>query len=193
MIFSTGLPALKTVQENEKLLVKLSEVLNAPREKLVEVAARFVKEWKEVRREKRRLMKEVVAKDVAKVQNANGAMTFQPINGVRFATQRFVDVDVERMIKTASRLVQEDPTVVAFFYGISERTARVVVMAGREALGLGVDSSEIAGAAAAVLGGGGSGRSDFAQGGGPSVEKVPTALATAEEVIQKQILDASKG
>jgi alanyl-tRNA synthetase len=184
---------LDTIQENERVLATLSEILNTPREKLVETAARLVKEWKEVRREKRRLMKEIVAKDVATVQNANKEITFQPINGVRFVTQQFGEFDVERLIKTASRLVEEDPKVVAFFYGISGKTARVVVMAGREALGLGVDSGEIAGAAAAVLGGGGSGRADFAQGGGPSVENVPTALATAGEVLQKQILAASKG
>jgi alanyl-tRNA synthetase len=73
------------------------------------------------------------------------------------------------------------------FYGVDKKTARIVVMAGKEAVNLGVDSSEIAGEAASVLGGGGSGRSDFAQGGGILVKKMPEALAKAEEIVRKQL------
>jgi len=61
------------------------------------------------------------------------------------------------------------------------------VMAGKEALERGINSSEIAGEAASVLGGGGSGRPDFAQGGGTLVKKMSDALAKAGEIVRKQV------
>jgi alanyl-tRNA synthetase len=60
-------------------------------------------------------------------------------------------------------------------------------MAGKEAVNRGINSREIAGEAASVLGGGGSGRPDFAQGGGTRVKKMPDALAKAEEIVRKQL------
>jgi alanyl-tRNA synthetase len=60
-------------------------------------------------------------------------------------------------------------------------------MAGKESVKKGADAREIANEAAAVLGGGGSGRPDFAQGGGTRVEKVSKALQKAEDTIRKQV------
>jgi alanyl-tRNA synthetase len=68
-----------------------------------------------------------------------------------------------------------------------DRTAKLVVMAGEQAVKHGVDSAVVAGEAASVLGGGGSGRADFAQGGGPLVDKASDALQKAEEVVRKQL------
>jgi alanyl-tRNA synthetase len=38
-----------------------------------------------------------------------------------------------------------------------------------------------------MLGGGGSGRLDFAQGGGTLIRKVPEALKKVEEIIKRQL------
>lgn len=192
IIFSAGLPALKAVQENEKSLWKLSELLNAPMEKLEKTADRLVKEWKESRREKKRLLEEIAKREAARPGARVEERKTVPINGVKYLTQRLEQVDVDRMIKTASELVRRDPKVVAVFYGVDKKTARIVVMAGKEAVNLGVDSREIAGEAASVLGGGGSGRPDFAQGGGTLVKKMSDALAKAEQVIRKQVRKRGK-
>ncbi|MCK5562840.1 alanine--tRNA ligase, partial [Candidatus Bathyarchaeota archaeon] len=59
IIFSTGLPALRAVQQKEALLWKVAEKLNAPLEKLEATAERVVAEWKQTRREKEHLIKEL--------------------------------------------------------------------------------------------------------------------------------------
>ncbi len=102
-------------------------------------------------------------------------------------TQQFEQIDIDRMIKTASELVKMNPEVVVVFYGVDRKTARIVVMAGKEAVNSGINSTEIARETALVLGGGGSGRPDFAQGGGTLVKKISNALAKAEEIIRKQV------
>jgi len=61
------------------------------------------------------------------------------------------------------------------------------VMAGKEAINRGINSAEIAREASSILGGGGSGRPDFAQGGGTLVKKMSDALAKAEEIVRKQV------
>ncbi len=187
IVFSAGLSALKAVQEDEKLLWKVSEILNAPTEKLSKTAERLVKEWKEARRERKRLLEEIALREAVKPEAAGEARKTKLINGVRFVTQQFERGGIDFMIKTASELVKKSPEIVSVFHGVERRTARIVVMAGKDAVYLGINSAEIAGKAASILGGGGSGRADFAQGGGTLVKKVPEALRTAEEVVRKQL------
>jgi alanyl-tRNA synthetase len=91
------------------------------------------------------------------------------------------------MIKTAGELIKKDPSLVVAFYGKNEKTARIVVMAGKDAIVKGVDAREVANAAATVLDGGGSGRPDFAQGGGTKTSRLDEALQAAERTIRKQI------
>jgi alanyl-tRNA synthetase len=185
IIFSAGLPALKAVQENEKSLWKLSELLNAPIEKLEVTTERLVKEWKEARRRERQLTREIAHRtDAILVKRPR---PIKEIDGIKFARQEFERVEVDLMIQTASELVKKDPKMVAVFYGADKKTARIVVMAGKDAVNRGIDSAEIAGEAASVLGGGGSGRPDFAQGGGTLVKKMSDALAKAEEIVRKQV------
>jgi alanyl-tRNA synthetase len=187
IVFSAGLPALKAVQENEKLLWKVSEILNAPLEKLEETTERLVKGWKEARREKKRLLEEIAKREAIEPEARAEIRKTKPINGVKFVTQQFEQIDIDRMIKTASELVKRNPEMVAVFHGVERKIARIVVMAGKEAVERGIDSSKIAGEVAPVLGGGGSGRPDFAQGGGTLVKKMSDALAKAEEIVRKQV------
>jgi alanyl-tRNA synthetase len=110
-----------------------------------------------------------------------------PSGGVKLATQEFESTDVDLMIKTASELIKRNPEMVVVFHGADGKTVRIVVMAGKEAVNRGVNSAEIAREAASVLGGGGSGRPDFAQGGGTLVKKMADALVKAEEIVRKQV------
>ena len=91
------------------------------------------------------------------------------------------------MIKTANERVKKHPEMVIISYGLNKKFARFVIMAGYEALKRGIDSSEIANKTASLLGGGGSGRSGFAQGGGKLINEVPAALKKAEETIKEQL------
>ena len=184
IIFSAGPQALRAIQKDEELLAKVSEKLNTPLEKLEATAERLVTEWKEARRERERLIKEMVARDTG--QLAEEITKTKEIGSLKLVTQEFEPLDTDRMIKTASELVKKDSTMVVVFHGKDQKTARIVVMAGKEAVKRGVDARKIANAAAAALGGGGSGRPDFAQGGGTNVEKVSEALQKAEDAIKKQ-------
>jgi alanyl-tRNA synthetase len=185
IIFSAGLLALRAIQKNDQLLSELSEVLNAPQYKLVKAAKRFVDEWREARQERNRLIAEIARKEAAKTETAEVAETVR-INGVNYMTRNFETLHLDRMIKIASELTKKDPKLVTVFYGADQKTARIVVMAGKEAVKQGINASQIAKEASTVLGGGGSGRPDFAQGGGTKTNKLPQALKKAQQTTKKQ-------
>jgi alanyl-tRNA synthetase len=187
LVYTTGLYAVKAPQENEKLIARLSEILNAPVDKLVPTAERVIEEWKNSRKEKERLIKELTEKVTGKGIE-NEVLKITPIGTVKFASQEFAPLDVDRMIKTGSAMTKKDANAVFFFSGSDGKTVRFVIMAGKEAIEKGVNAGEIARSVAPVLGGGGSGRPEFAQGGGIKVEKLNTALKVAEEALRRQLI-----
>jgi alanyl-tRNA synthetase len=183
IIFSAGIQALSAVQKDEELLAKVCEKLNTSKDKLETTAERLITEWKEARRERERLIKEIVAHDAGKLA---GTIKTKEIGELKMILQEFKPLDVGRMIKTANELVKRDSAMVVVFHGNDLKTARLVVMAGKKATEKGIDAREIANAAAVTLGGGGSGKPDFAQGGGTNVAKISEALQRAENTIKKQ-------
>ncbi|MEM3665889.1 MAG: alanine--tRNA ligase [Candidatus Bathyarchaeia archaeon] len=187
LVYSFGIPALKVVQENEKLLWRLSEILNAPLEKLDATAEKFIKEYKETLAEKRKLIKELAEREGA------GLVTKQmeeikEISGVKLVMRDFQEsIDIDRMVQTANEIIKRNDATVTVFYGNDGKSARIMVMAGKAALEKGVNANEIAREASAVIGGGGGGKPNFAQGGGTKIEKLPEAIKKAEEVLKKQL------
>lgn len=184
LVYSAGISALKAVQESERLAYEVAEILDAPLDKLAETAKRVVNEWKEAKKEKEKLLKELVARETTKVSEE--AANVKKIGEFNYISQLFDSVDVDRMIMLANEHVKKDAKAVVVFCGADDKIARLVVMAGEEAVKKGVNASEIAKEASAVLGGGGSGRPNFAQGGGTQTEKIQEALTKAEQTIKTQ-------
>jgi alanyl-tRNA synthetase len=184
LVYSIGIPALKTVQENERLLWKLSEILNAPIEKLDKTAEKLVKDYK-VLAERRRLIKELAERESL---GAKPTEKIKEISGIKIIIRDFRDsIDVDRMIQTANETIKKDEATVTIFYGNDGKNARIMVMAGKKALENGVNANEIVKEAAAIIGGGGGGKPNFAQGGGTKVEKLREAVKKAEEILKRQL------
>jgi alanyl-tRNA synthetase len=181
IVFSAGLSALKAVQQKETLLWKIAEKLSAPLEKLEPTAERVVNEWRQTRKEKERLIKELAGyKAKEYLEKA------EEIHGLKIIIQAMKEVSVDNLIQIASETVKMEPKAVLVLCTY-DKTARVVVMVGKEALKHGVNARRTADETASMLGGGGSGRPDFAQGGGTRTEKVSEAMRKAMETIKRQI------
>ena len=185
--YAVGLEAVKSVQKQESLLWKVSEVLTAPVEKLDKTAEKIVKELKEVNVEKRKLIKELSEKESAIGQEKTSGLT-EEAGGVAIVKRDFGDViDLNRMIQTASEIIKRNDATVTLFYGSDGKTCRLMVMAGEIAVQKGVNANTIIKEVASIFGGGGGGRPNFAQGGGTQPDKLQEAVKTAEETIKKQI------
>jgi len=185
--YSVGLEALKAVQEHETLLWKVSEVLNAPIDKLDKTAEKVIKDLKEANVEKRRLIKELAEKESA-IGQAQTAEEAVQIDGIAIVKRDFGEViDVNRMVQTASEIIKRNDSAVTIFYGTDGKTCRIMVMAGEAAVKKGVNAGNIVKEAAPIFGGGGGGRPNFAQGGGTKCDKLNDAVQAAEEVVKKQL------
>ena len=185
--YSIGIPAVKAVQTNESLLMKLSQTLNAPLEKLDQTAEKIVKELKEANVERRKLIKELATRESTDADTETTGRN-EEVNGIKIIIRDFQDsVDVDRMVQTATEIVKKDEATVTVFYGANEKNARIMVMAGKAAIEKGANAGEAIREASAFIGGGGGGKPNFAQGGGTQVEQLPQAVKKAEEMLKKQL------
>jgi len=180
-IYSAGLATLKPIQEREQLLLQVASTVNAPLEKLVQTIQRLINEHKETRKQRERLLEELAKLKAEKLLNEA-----QKINQVNLVIESTKEEDAEVLIKIANQIVTTSPCTVAVLFGTNQ-TAKIVVMAGEKALEKGVNAREIAREAAALLGGGGSGRPEFAQGGGTQTQKLAQAMEKAKQTVRKQI------
>ncbi|MCW4019524.1 MAG: alanine--tRNA ligase [Candidatus Bathyarchaeota archaeon] len=184
--YAVGMQAVKAVQKQETLLQKVAETLNAPLEKLDKTAERMVRELKEANSEKKKLLKELAAKESGAL--AESAAETEQVAGVTLVKRDFgADADVNRMVQTANEILKRNQATVTLFYGEDAKSAKLMVMAGTEAVAKGVHAGNVVKVAAPVFGGGGGGKPYFAQGGGTQPDKLPDAVKAAEEAIKKQL------
>jgi alanyl-tRNA synthetase len=186
--YSTGVSGLKSAQQGERLLWRLSDTLSAPLDKLDKTADKIMRELKESNAERRRLVKELAAREGTALGAKAGAEPVDEVEGVRIVLCDFEDsIDVDRMVRTANEMVRRNDETVAIFYGADARDARILVVAGKVAVEKGVDAREVVREASGIIGGGGGGKPDFAQGGGTQTGQLSRAVEAAEKLVRKQL------
>ena len=187
LTYSVGLAAVRAVQENDRILVKVSETLESSPEKLVQTANKVVKELKEANAEKRRLIKELAKHESAGV-GVKASEAVEEISGIKLVKRDFKEsIDVNRMVQTANEMIKHDEAMVAIFSGSDGANARIMVMAGKIAVQKGVDAGLIVREASMVLGGGGGGKPNFAQAGGTKPDKLAEAIEKSQQALKRQL------
>jgi alanyl-tRNA synthetase len=188
LVYSIGIPAVKAIQKNEELLLRVAETLNAPLEKLDKTAEKLVKDLKDANAERRRLVKEIAVHESAKLQNDDVTREPREMSGINLVTRDFHEsIDIDRMVQTANEIIRRNEATVTVFYGADGKNARIMVMAGKTAVEKGVDANEVVRESAAIIGGGGGGRPNFAQGGGTDVQRLPKAIKKAKETVREKL------
>jgi len=183
IIFSAGIPAVKRAQETEAKVIRAAELLSVPAGKVHKVLENLLKEWKNLRRERERLMNKIAQITAEKyISAAKNVGELKLISQMVSAEE----ADVDLLIKISNEIVRLDPRAIVLFICVNG-TARAIIRVGGKALEADVNASEIASRIGLILGGGGSGKLDFAQAGGVNVKNAPKALEEAESIIYKII------
>jgi len=168
--FSAGEAAVRAGQERDDLLSGAADVLRVPNEQLPRTAERFFEEWKSQQKEIERLKE-----DLAKARLKTLVAEAEIMDGLRIVVQKMGSADIDELLKAAALLAEQDCVAL-----LGSETGKLVVAVGQSGLAKGVKAGSIIRAAAKALGGGGGGRPELAQGGGPNAEKLDEALAAGK-------------
>lgn len=172
--FAAGEAAVRASQARDDLLTESAGVLRVPNEQLPKTAGRFFEEWKGQQKEIERLKE-----DLARVQLKSLASEAKSMDGLEVVVQKIGSADIDALIKAATLLAGQDYVVL-----LASDTGKLVAAVGKSGLERGVKAGNMIRAAAKALGGGGGGRAELAQGGGPDVDKLDEALKAGVETMR---------
>jgi alanyl-tRNA synthetase len=187
LTYSVGIPAVKAVQENEQVLMRVSETLGSSPEKLDQTAEKLVKELKEASARIKRFIDEQSEKESAA---SSASFEIERVGSINIKSRDYVltnAADVNLMIKTGSAISGKNEGTVTILSGSDGKRATIMVMADRKALDRGINAVEIVREVSPLIGGGGGGKPSFAQGGGPTTEKRLEAVKKAIETVKKKL------
>jgi alanyl-tRNA synthetase len=172
--FAAGEAAVRASQARDDLLSDSAATLRVPAEQLPKTTSRFFEEWKDQQKEIERLKEEL-----ARVQLKSLASEAKSMDGLKVVVQKMSSADIDALIKSATLLAEQDYVVL-----LGSDTGKLVAAVGKSGLEHGVKARIMIRVAAKVLGGGGGGKAELAQGGGPDVAKLDEALRAGVEAMK---------
>ncbi|MEW6222813.1 MAG: alanine--tRNA ligase [Candidatus Hadarchaeota archaeon] len=178
--FAVGKAALKFAQAQERQLVAASGILRTTPEKVVSAVQQLFDERRAAQKEVERLGRRLAELRLAELRSKARA-----VGNFKVIAEEVEGASAEELIETGNSLVRGDRRLVVIL-GSHNGVARVVVMAGDEAVAAGADCGAMAAEASRVLGGGGGGKPRMGQGGGPKKDFIIAALKKAIELCEKQ-------
>ncbi len=175
---TTGLGVLELIAERDALIADTARELKSQNPKAIAEKAKALQtEIKEVKRE--------LESANAQIANAKADALLAGIKTVGSFKLLAAKVDMRAdQARGLSDTVKEKyADAVAVLAVVSDGKLSFVVAAGPEAVKAGAHAGNILREVAAICGGKGGGRPDSAMGGGRDIDKIPEALAKAEEIL----------
>jgi alanyl-tRNA synthetase len=179
--YSAGEAAVKRWQEQDDLLRLSADEFKVAPEHLPETTARFFNEWKEFKKENARLKEELALVRVGSLMS-----DAVDIGGSRVIARILPGADIEELVKAAAELAKESDVVALL--ASDQDGVKIVAAAGDKALENGANSGDLVREMSRVVGGGGGGRPELAQGGGPDAVKIDKALQRGLEVLKESLI-----
>ena len=177
--FSAGEAAIKTVQITDDQLKESSSIFKVPSEQLPKTCHRFFNEWKSFKNEIERLKEEIARLKM-------GELTDHALKiGNIMVLSQLVEADMNELVKIATDLTENENCIDVVIVG--NQTGNIVGASSKKAEGVGVKVNEIIKDSSKILGGGGGGRPNFAQGAGPNFNKIEEALEFALSQIKDNV------
>ena len=109
------------------------------------------------------------------------------LGSVKLITAEFEAVGSDTLRSMADKIRDKMPEAVAVFADRNGESVTFATTAGKSAIDFGVMSGKVVSAVAAVAGGKGGGRPDFAMAGAKDISKMAEALASAEDIVKSMI------
>jgi alanyl-tRNA synthetase len=180
-----GADAYQHLAREHILVSRLSELVKARPDDLPERIGRLIEQLRDAEREIERVRveaaKELAPRLAAAAENVDGVLV------VTHVAPDGTDADDVRRLATEvrARLPADQPAVVALGAVTDDRPA-IVIVASEAAQREGLRAGDLVRSVAPLLGGGGGGRPDVAQGGGSRPEGLAQALAEVRSLVARR-------
>jgi alanyl-tRNA synthetase len=174
----TGEGAARYVQELEDLLGDLEKGLGVARKDLPARIEKFQARVDELEKGLKEQRKKVLAGSVE-------AAAVTTVKGIAVQVQRMDGLTMAELRDTADSLKQKMGSGVVVLGGIAGDKAFIVASVTKDLAGR-IQAGALIKALAPVIGGGGGGRPDFAQSGGPGIGELGKALGLVPGLVERQ-------
>ena len=179
---SVGMDAMRQLAGERAIVSALSELLKVPGAEVPDRVSGLLERIKETEREIARLNQEKVL-----ARAAEAAAAARPAGTSTLVTTELGEVsnaaDVRSFVLDVRNRLN-DPKAVIAAVGIAGGKPAVVVAVGPDAQAAGLKAGDLVKTACQILGGGGGGKPDLAQGGGQDATQIPAALAAVTQAVE---------
>nr|WP_314079150.1 alanine--tRNA ligase [uncultured Leptotrichia sp.] len=178
---TTGYRSLDYVNDLEEKLAKVSSLLKTDEKKVVEIVEKYIKESKEISKEKEKLQSKLI-----KYEMENMFSDVKEISGVKILAEIFENKSINDLKEIVDRGKEKLQSGIVILGANNDGKAIFVVGVTKD-LTKKVKAGEIVKTAAVVAGGNGGGRPDFAQAGGKDGNAVKEAVDKAFEFVNEKL------
>ncbi|MCC7553315.1 MAG: alanine--tRNA ligase [Methanobacteriaceae archaeon] len=168
--FSAGLSAVQSMQENNEFLLNSSDIFKVTPDKLEKTCDRFFNEWKHQKNEIDKLKSEIAS---LKINSISDNVIL--VNDLKVIKEVF-DGDFKELQKIATDFTDNEKADIVL---IGNNDGKILGSASKKAMDSGIKINEIIKESSGILGGGGGGRPNLAQGAGPKKDKIHDAIDSA--------------
>jgi len=175
--FVAGEAAIEHLHRMDSELQELSAVFGTQKENLPKVAKTLLGELEASRAREKSLGQAMVEMSSTSIGSSS-----KIIRGAKIYVAKNPPLGEEQIIAQGQKSVSSEPDLIYLALFPSGKSARIVCFVGSSAKQAGYSASDIVRKLAPVLGGSGGGSPAFAQGGGPTLEKIDDAASLAEEL-----------
>jgi alanyl-tRNA synthetase len=173
-----GIAAENYILDEESVIVKTSEILNASKEELVNKAHKYTINYKKLENELKSLKNSLVSTEIDSY-----VKKVKKINGINFLSVIANKEDEKVLRNISDQLKEKLKTAVLLIVSKNEDRASFILSATADCVQKGINAGEIAKAFAASINGSGGGKPDFAQGGSKDLSNLSNAVKNAHKYI----------
>mgnify|MGYP001046518295 CR=1 FL=1 len=172
--FSAGLAAVDSIQLDKTYLRESSNTFKVNNDQLPKTCDRFFTEWKAQKNEIKKLQNEIAS---LKINNLTDNL--EEINGLS-VLKKIIEGNIKELQNIATDFTDNEKADLVF---LGNNEGKIVGAASQKAIDAGVKVNDIIKESATILGGGGGGRPNLAQGAGKNIDKMEEALNKALELL----------
>jgi alanyl-tRNA synthetase len=176
--FSAGEAAVESMQTNDTLLHESAAVFKVEANQLPKTSERFFTEWKSFKNEIGRLQNQM-----AKLKTGALIDQTEKINSLSFLSDT-VEADIGELVKMVTQLIDEGGVDMVV---LGNGEGKIAGAASSKAIDRGIKINEIIKEAARIMGGGGGGKPNLAQGAGREADKLPEAMKFVRETLKDKL------